>query len=139
MLRCLAFSLTLLIAVPTLTEAQTNQRTAFNQGMERFNALVMDQKLSDALSFLHPELEITEDDIVRIDNQFWTNYPKAFVGFDTVRTETLKSGFRQEIIAYWDEDKRYFFVYLLIHSTNDGFNVVNVDHGTKFERLNAHF
>lgn len=139
MLKHLALSLALLLAAPTMGEAQTNQRTAFNQGMEKFNTLVMEQKLSDALQLLRPELELTDDDVVRIDNRFWEHYPKVFVGHDTVRTETLKSGFRQEIIGYWDEDRRYFFVYLLIHATNEGFTVVNIDYGMEFEELNARF
>ena len=139
MLKYLVFTFALILALPEMAAAQTNQRTAFNQGMERFNALVMDQKLSQALQLLRPDQELTDEDIVRIDNRFWEHYPKLFVGHDTVRSEAHKSGFRQEIVAYWDEDKRYFYVYMLIHSTNSGFNVVNIDYSTEFEELNAYF
>ncbi|SFK61927.1 hypothetical protein [Shimia haliotis] len=139
MFKILAFAVALCLTVPFSASAQTNQRTAFNQGIERFNNLVMEQRLSDALKMMRPEMEMSDDDIVRIDNRFWEHYPKTFVGHDTVRSEALKSGFRQEVLAYWDEDNRYFFVYLLIHATNSGFNVVNIDYSTDFESLNANF
>ncbi len=139
MLKYLAITLTLFLTMPALASAQTNQRTAFNQGMERFNILVKEQKLSDALQMIRPELEMTDEDIVNIDNRFWEFYPKAFVGHDSIRSEVLKNGSRQEIIAYWDEDNRYFFVYLLVHANGEGFTVVNVDYGTDFESLNVFF
>ncbi|TCL09434.1 hypothetical protein BXY66_1481 [Shimia isoporae] len=139
MFRLLALSLAVTLATTQVADAQTNLRTQFNQGMAEFNQLVMEQRLGDALQLIRPEVELTDEDIVRIDNQFWENYPKNFVAFGTVRSEALKNGFRQEILAYWDEDYRYFYVYLMSHSTDNGIKLINVDYSREFEKLNSFF
>jgi DNA polymerase IIIc chi subunit len=139
MYNIIALAVALFIAAPQETLAQTNVRTQFNQAMAEFNALIMEQRFADALRMIRPGIEITDEEIAAMDNRFWELYPKNFIAHGTVRSQALKSGFRQEILAYWDEDQRYIYVYLLIHSLKDNVIVLNVDTSATFETLNDYF
>ena len=134
MFRILPTVLLLLLAALPLT-AQENQRTAFNEGLARFSELIMAGELGNAVDFLRPDAALSNDEIAGLNGQLQALYEGAFTGSDTVRSEALKGGFRQEMLAFWTEKGEYFYVYLLLH-TRDGRRVVlSIQYDTDFDKL----
>ncbi|MEP2532512.1 hypothetical protein [Shimia sp.] len=115
--------------------AQSNQRTQFNEGLARFNEMIMSGELGAAVAFLRPELELGDEEIAKINERLGSLYSDDFVGSDTVRSETLKGGFRQELLAYWTAKGEYFFVYLLLHSRDNQRDVLSIQYDTDFHKL----
>ncbi|MGX9350450.1 hypothetical protein ACS3QZ_04560 [Shimia sp. W99] len=141
MLRILALALSLSVCLTTPSAAQTNQRTLFNESVAEFNNLIMAGKLGTALSHVRSELEMDEAEIAAVNEKLQSLYEGDFVGHATVRSETLKGGFRQEMIGYWTEKGEYFYVYFLLHTRETGGNrdVLEFRYGTDFNELHALF
>lgn len=137
MLRLLALALSLTLCLATPNAAQTNQRTLFNERVAKFNDLIMAGELGTALSHVRSELEMDEAEITALNESLQSLYEGDFVGHGTVRSETLKGGFRQELIGYWTEKGEYFYVYFLLHTRETGGSrdVLEFRYGTDFNEL----
>ncbi len=135
MFRILATVLAFSIAGIQPSWAQTNQRTQFNEGLARFNELVTERSLGDAIASIHPEGKFSEEEISDLNEELMISYSTDFSGSATVRSETLKSGFRQELLAYWTADGDYFYVYMLIHSRENRRMILDVKYDHDLHHL----
>ncbi|PSL19421.1 hypothetical protein [Shimia abyssi] len=120
---------------PLTIERRTNQRTSFNEGLAQFNEFIMQGQLGEAIAFLRPDIELGQDEIATLDAQLTELYSDVFTGQDTVRSESLKGGFRQEMLAYWTDKGEYFYVYVLMHSQNDSRRVLHIEYNTEFHSV----
>lgn len=125
----------LALCTASVTQAQTNQRTQFNQGLAMFNELVMQHELGEAIDLIQIDKAYEEKDIEALNDVLRKTVPDDFVGSSTVQTVALKNGFRQELLAYWTEAGDYFYVYILMHRREDGFAVLNLQYGKDVQEL----
>lgn len=141
MFRSSALALSLALCMATPGFAQTNQRTTFNENLQQFNELIMSGGLGTALSHARPDIEMDEAEIAALNESLSSLYEGDFTATATVRSETLKGGFRQEMFAYWTDKGEYFYVYLLLHTRETAGNreVVDFRYGTDFNELYSLF
>ncbi|WP_353307882.1 hypothetical protein [Shimia sp. NS0008-38b] len=123
----------------TASLAQVNQRTQFNQGLAMFNELVMQHELGEAIDFIQIDKLLEEEELTELNRSLRVAIPDDFVNNQSVRSEVLKNGFRQELLAFWTEENDYYFVYILFHSRKDGFSVIHIEHSTEIQNLMAFF
>ncbi len=115
--------------------AQENQRTAFNEGLARFNELIMAAELGSAVAFLRPDAALSDEEIAALNGELDALYEGPFTGSDTVRSETLKGGFRQEMLAFWTGKGEYFYVYLLLHARDGSREVLSLQYDVNFYNI----
>lgn len=135
MLRIIAFVMAFGLISSHDAQAQTNQRTQFNEGLAQFNELVMTRQIGDALVFLRPDIDLSDAERMELNTRLAEAYIEDFIGTDTVRSETLKGGFRQEMLAYWTDSGDYLYVYLLLHSRDKQRQVLNIQYDSDFHKI----
>ncbi len=120
-------------------DAQTNQRTRFNETLQLFNEMILQHQLGDAIDFLRQDVVVNDAEKEALDAKLMEAFPDDFVGFGTVRSETLKDGFRQELLSFWTEDGSYLFVYLVLHTRKNRRHLVQFNYGTDFNKFISYF
>ncbi len=132
-------SAALVFATTTTAHAQTNMRTQFNQALALFNELVMNKEIGEAIDMILPDMVLSDAEKADYNEALAEAFPDPFVGSATVQSETLKSGFRQEMLAYWTEEGDYLYLYLVMHTQGAQQQVIHVEHTTTFSKFISRF
>lgn len=135
---CLLSAAFVLTASASL-EAQTNLRTQFNQALALFNELVMNKEIGEAIDMIQPDLVLSDSEKAEYNAALSEAFPDPFVGSSTVQSATLKSGFRQEMLAYWTEGGDYLYLYIVMHTQGAQQQVIHVEHSTTFSKFISRF
>ncbi len=133
------FSAALLLATTTMAPAQTNLRTQFNQAMALFNEMVMNKEIGEAIDMIQPDVTLSDAKKSEYNAALVEAFPDPFVGAGTVQSATLKSGFRQEMLAYWTDSGDYLYLYLVMHSQGVQQKVIHVEYTTTFSKFISRF
>lgn len=139
MLKTSLLSAALLMTTTALVQAQTNLRTQFNQGLALFNEMVMNKEIGEAIDMIQPDVVLSDSEKAEYDAALAEAFPDPFVGSATVQSATLKSGFRQEMLAYWTESGDYLYLYLVMHTEGAQQQVIHVEHSTTFSKFISRF
>lgn len=126
----LSLSLILMAAPPALT--QENQRTRYNQDRAKFDAMVQERRMGDAMQFVLGEEAVTAEDAAKFNEQVMGYFPVDFTGSGTVRSEALKDGFRHEMLAYWNDQRQYLYVYVVLHTIDNVQQAVSITFDSDF-------
>ena len=133
--KMIAVLMALAATAPALVSAQTNQRTQFNETLSVFNELVLEKKVGEALDMIQQDRIFSDEEKAAYNAELMEAYPDDFVGSATVQSATLKSGFRQELLAYWTDDGNYLFLYLLMHTRDNQRRVIFMDYSEDLSDL----
>ncbi|QBY00554.1 hypothetical protein E2K80_07220 [Rhodophyticola sp. CCM32] len=63
--------------------------------------------------------EISPQDMIALEAQMRSVYPSDFIDHALMREAETAPGFRQQLIAYWDQDYKYVYVHLVLHDRGD--------------------
>lgn len=119
--------------------AQTNLRTQFNEALSMFNELVMQKDIGAAIDLVRVDEVLSSEAKTEANAKLIEAIADPFVGNATVRSETLKGGFRHQLLSYWTDSGDYFYVYLVIHTRNNVQHVVQADYSTIFTKFISRF
>lgn len=129
----LSFSLILMAAPPALAQESTqNQRTRYIEGRAEFDTMVQVRRMGDAMQFVLGDDAVSDADAAQFNEQVTEFYVSDFVGSGTVRSEALKDGFRHEMLAYWNEERQYLYVYVVLHTVENVQRTVSVTFDSDF-------
>ena len=123
---------------PLLAQTATSTRQVYTQAREELDALIMQRRLGDAIRMFDEIVEVDEDELAALDAQMQSLYEKDFESVGLVRSEILKNGFRQELIAYWT-GRDYLYLYLFMHTDGSDIRLLNFRFDTDFHILNDLF
>lgn len=145
MLKTLALAAFVFVApvvAPVVAMAQDavpqNARTTYGEARQKMDDLIMQRRMGDAIRIFDGLGEPSNKELAAIDAKMSVLYKENFTDVALVRSDLLKNGFRQEIIAYWAEDQ-YLFVYLLMHTADNRARLLNFRFDNDFHTLNALF
>ncbi|WP_299420931.1 hypothetical protein [uncultured Shimia sp.] len=127
------------LAASASVEAQTNLRTQFNQALALFNELVMNKEIGEAIDMIQPDVVLSDAEKAEYNAALSEAFPDPFIGSATVQSATLKSGFRQEMLAYWTESGDYLYLYMVMHTQGAQQQVIHVEHSTTFSKFISRF
>lgn len=136
--KCL-FSVALVLTTSVSVQAQTNLRTQFNQALALFNEMVTNKEIGEAIDMIQPGVVLSDAEKAEYNSALAEAFPDPFIGSSTVQSETLKSGFRQEMLAYWTEGGDYLYLYLVMHTQGAQQQVILVEHSTSFSKFISRF
>ncbi len=139
MIKKILLSAAVMVATSATLQAQTNLRTQFNQALALFNEMVMNKEIGEALDMIQPGIILSDTEKQEYNSALSEAFPDPFVGSSTVQSETLKSGFRQEMLAYWTESGDYLYLYLVMHTQGTQQQVIHVEHTTTFSKFISRF
>ncbi|WP_204114245.1 hypothetical protein [Shimia biformata] len=139
MLRAAFLSLTLILMAAPPTVAQENQRTRYNENRAEFDAMVQARRMGDAMQYLLGEAAVPVEEAGKFNDQVANYYSSDFIGTATVRSEALKDGFRHEMLAYWNEERQYLYVYVVLHTIDNVQRTVSVTYDSDFADIIALF
>ena len=139
MFRAMFLSLLLVLTLPFAATAQDNQRQRYLEGREQFDALVMQRRMGEALRVLTVPGTISDADVAAVNQQIMGNYVEDFIAVDLVRSATLKGGFRQEMLGFWNDEGQYLYIYFLLHTRENELNVLMVNFDSDFHKLYSLF
>ena len=123
---------------PLLAQTATSTRQVYTQAREELDALIMQRRLGDAIRMFDEIVEVDEAELTALDAQMQSLYEKDFESVGLVRSEILKNGFRQELIAYWT-GRDYLYLYLFMHTDGSDIRLLNFRFDTDFHILNDLF
>ena len=123
---------------PLLAQTATSTRQVYTQAREELDALIMQRRLGDAIRMVDEIVEVDETELAALDAQMQSLYKKDFESVGLVRSEILKNGFRQELIAYWT-GRDYLYLYLFMHTDGSDIRLLNFRFDTDFHILNDLF
>lgn len=123
---------------PLLAQTATSTRQVYTQAREELDALIMQRRLGDAIRMFDEIVEVDETELAALDAQMQSLYKKDFESVGLVRSEILKNGFRQELIAYWT-GRDYLYLYLFMHTDGSDIRLLNFRFDTDFHILNDLF
>jgi len=142
------FLLASALAVATLTGAQAQTtapsaadltpREAYQQGRALLDQLIMERKIVEAVTIFDPNEAMSRENLEVIEADLRTRYTEDFEHAAVVRSELMRNGFRQELIAYWTGNQ-YLYVYLLMHTFDNRTQLLNFAYNSSFEELNGRF
>ncbi|MEQ9693866.1 hypothetical protein [Shimia sp. SDUM112013] len=131
-----------LSALPLSALAQETKpplpRATYNEAREQMDSLILQRRLGDAIAMFKALEQPDEAERADLDTRLRALYPDDFTDVALVRSEIHKNGFRQEIIAYWNESQ-YLYVYLLMHTVDNQPRLLNFSFDADFHKLNALF
>jgi len=139
MIKNYLLSAALVLSTASMATAQTNLRTQFNQALALFNEMVMNKEIGEAIDMIQPDVALSDAEKSEYNAALAEAFPDPFVGSSTVQSATLKSGFRQEMLAYWTENGDYLYLYLVMHTQGAQQQVIHVDYSTTFSKLISRF
>ncbi|MCH2069076.1 MAG: hypothetical protein MK208_17705 [Shimia sp.] len=139
MIKSSLLSVAFILATNATVQAQTNLRTQFNQALALFNEMVMNKEIGEAIDMIQPDVVLSDAEKAEYNSALTEAFPDPFVGSATVQSETLKSGFRQEMLAYWTEEGDYLYLYLVMHTQGAQQQVIHVEHTTTFSKFISRF
>ncbi|MCP4827100.1 MAG: hypothetical protein GY892_23725 [Shimia sp.] len=99
----------------------------------------MNKEIGEAIDMIQPDVILSDAQKAEYNLALTEAFPDAFIGSATVQSETLKSGFRQEMLAYWTEEGNYLYLYLVMHTQGAQQQVIHVEHTTTFAKFISRF
>lgn len=121
-----------------LAQTATSTRQVYTQAREELDALIMQRRLGDAIRMFDEIVDVDEAELQTLDAQIQALYQNDFESVGLVRSEVLKNGFRQELIAYWT-GRDYLYLYLFMHTDGSDIRLLNFRFDSDFHVLNDLF
>lgn len=122
----------------SMAQTATSTRQVYTQAREELDALIMQRRLGDAIRMFDEIVEVDEAELETLDAQIQELYQNDFESVGLVRSEVLKNGFRQELIAYWT-GRDYLYLYLFMHTDGSEIRLLNFRFDSDFHVLNDLF
>ncbi|MCA0873393.1 hypothetical protein LCL97_21385 [Seohaeicola saemankumensis] len=118
--------------------AELTPREAYQRGRALLDQLIMERKIVEAVTIFDPNEAMSRENLAVIEADLRTRYTEDFEHAAVVRSELMRNGFRQELIAYWTGNQ-YLYVYLLMHTFENRTQLLNFAYNSSFEELNGRF
>jgi len=122
----------------SMAQTATSTRQVYTQAREELDSLIMQRRLGDAIRMFDEIVEVDEAELQTLDAQIQELYQNDFESVGLVRSEVLKNGFRQELIAYWT-GRDYLYLYLFMHTDGSDIRLLNFRFDSDFHVLNDLF
>lgn len=126
------------VTAPSTQAADLTPREAYQQGRARLDELMKSRSIVEAVTVFDPDGAINQNELKAMEANLRVRFPQDFEHAALVRSELLRNGFRQELIAYWTGDQ-YLYVYLLLHTFEQRTRLLNFAYNSSFEKLQGNF
>ena len=116
----LLLALAALLPLPAAAQAVPGQFSSYAELRVTLDGLMTTRQITRLLTAFGGGDEMSPQDMNALELQVRNVYPLDFEANALVLRQPMESGFRQELIAYWQGDQNYIYVRILIHERPDG-------------------